>query len=623
MEEVKRQRALAAVGVVLLASVLACATFWVGRGERWSIGKLDPMSSRLIDLSGSGDPAAVRVVELAIRRRPVAYAKAVFVALRERCTVRCDGIDGLLLAAFDRVAAAGQLRTVVQRGKWEPRFRRPELGRPLAMVRSRRGYYRFPVSREVTTVLLRAIGRASPRVRGIRDLVGLPEVRRALCSLGGSREADLRAGFCALAGMPGGDPSALCAAVAGGAGAGKLEKLTDRQQGSLRDLCASAGSAESSEAFAPTGLETLVGPGCVDMLEAAWGSGAAKETDADAALLGRSLECMGVKEEPTRPTGHGAPGRGSVAFYRSSDGAEGMPDPWRQPAEDERGWSYTFNVLDPEANAANAAHVGDRGFIAVFAVESSAEEGTIAIEIVATSNEGDIGAVIVETGVPLDTLDVFDATPVLAKVFEGMAIAAAQVTQDGYNGVSPPSEPAESPEDHDWEDTPEDSSAPTDSPEDSSDEKDGALSGPLGDPEACRDVEGMLLRGPSGEALRGDPGRTRPPSDPRASHPREEIEGGLERGCSAATAPRACGAVDCRTAAVLDAASCTCRTPGAGSRPSQASCSAARCPEGARAQAVGPICTCADSETGGFEKPQGPKPGVPLGALRRPEMEPR
>ncbi len=625
MMKVKWEQALVALGLTMLGFVLACATFWVGHGERGQVGELDPMTRRLIDLAGAGEPQAVRVLELAIRRRPLGYSKQLFGALHERCAERCDGIDGLLLEAFDRVAVAGQLGSVLRREKWSPRFRRPEIGQPLAMVRSRGGYYRFPVTREVTTVLLQGMARAPARVGGLRDLLELPTVRRALCSaeVGPSKKADLRAGFCALSGAPGGEPSQLCNAVAGGDGAGELAKLTDRQQESLRQLCASSGSAGSSESFAPTGLETLVGPGCVDMLAAAWGSGLGKDLDPDAALLARSLECMGVREEASRPTGHGAPGRGSVAFYASSDHAESMPDPWRQPAEDDRGWSYAFNVLDPEANAANAAHVADRGFIAVFAVESTAEAGTIAVEIVATSNGGDIGAVIVETGVALDTLDVFDSVPVLAKVFEGMKVAAAQAAAGGLNGVSPPSEPDESPsESDDWEEIPEDSSSPTASPEESADENDGAFAGPLGDPAACRAVEAMLLRGPSGEPWRGGPDRTRPPSDPRASHPREEIEGGLERACSAAAAPRVCDAVDCRSGAVLDSASCSCRVPPARARPSEMGCAAARCPDGAQARAVGPVCTCADFDTGALVKPSGPRPAVPLESLRRGEVVP-
>ncbi|MFO0726510.1 MAG: hypothetical protein U1E65_22175 [Myxococcota bacterium] len=624
MEMTTKERVFGALGLVILGFVLACATLWVGHVERGGLGRMDATSRRLVDLAGSGDAQAVRVLELAIRRRPVAYARALFVALRERCAVRCDGIDGLVLAAWDRASAAGRDRGLLPRGKWAPRFRRQETGRPMAIVRSRAGYYRFPVGREVMTVLLRAIGRDPRGVRGVAGLMGLPEVRRELCAIGAGDSSPggaLRAGFCALAGAPSGDPARLCSAVAAdGDEGGRLAKLTDRQQKSLQELCAAAGGATSSEGFTPPGLETLVGPGCVDMLEGAVVFGASAAIDPDATVLAKSLQCMGVKEEPTRPIGHGVPGRGSVAFYRASDNAEGTPDPWRQPAEDDRGWSYAFNVLDPEANALNAAHVGDRGFIAVFAVESSAEEGTIAVEIVATSNEGDIGIVIVETGVPLDTLDVLDSVPVLTTVLEGMRVAAVQATTTGYNGVSPPPEASSSPSDDDeWEETPEESN----SPEASSDEKDGAFSGPLGDPSACRELEAALLRGPSGEPSRAAPGKERPPADPRASHPKDEVAGVQDRACGAATVPRACGALDCRNGTLLDSATCTCRAAAQGARPSRAGCMAARCPEGTQALAVGPLCTCADAESGALAKPSGPRPDTPVDVLRGRAIVPR
>lgn len=615
-EHVIRPRPALAIGVAL--TVLSCATVLLewprpGRGVA-----PDAVTSTLLDAAQAGSPRALAALRIAIDRRPVGYALALFESLRLRCNARCDGLEEPILETFDRLARAGALRRA-----WPDSARRPL--HPTFKGRTRRGLLvglpapggglRAFVDPQVARVLVGAIGVGSTTVRSLAELAQSKSVAKALCRAGasigsGSPELQsLRRAFCTVDGAPSGDVDHLCSmATATG-----IPILKPGEQKDVERVCAALGAVSSANAVLPPNLAIFAGPACYDLTESDAASRIRPDAVIDAEILDASLECMGVSEAPP-----GAPESGPIAkrleFADSSDGSLADDDgPWIMPLAGRDGYSYKYNVLDDRANAENAAHVGDPGFIAVFAVAPSGD-ATAAVEIVSTSPDGYVAAVILEFFTDPEDVD-FEVAFAATKAIRAAVQALKQVYPPRPDpSASPSASASPSPSESDSPSPSEsESPSPTETPEPSAstDGTDRTFGGPGSKSEACQRLTDLVLRGPYGAPLRGAPGTSRPPADPRATHGRDDAEAAPSATCQADAQPSVCGAIDCAAGLHLDARTCACSRSHSFEADPALGCSALRCTDGSHGEAVGPGCVCASDEGRVLSRPAAPTgPGM-------------
>jgi hypothetical protein len=283
-------------------------------------------------------------------------------------------------------------------------------------------------------------------------------------------------------------------------------------------------------------------------------------------------------------------------------------------------------VQDARSNAENAAHVGDRGFIAVFAVATH-EDGIVDVSIVATTSDGRIGHVVVEVPSQGDDLDIDRLSVAAAIIRSGMRAArraadTAQAERDDARRSASASPSATGPEV-----SSDPSSTPSAPPPPPSPEGVRVFPGPSSKDSACSELITLVLRGRDGSPLRGtgELGR-RPTVDPRTEHPRdEEGSGSGPQACSVDRTPRACGLIECSLGTRLDLGSCSCRPRRSWSGGRSAGCSFSRCREGSHPEAVGPGCLCLDDQDGEATRPEPGPPATFSGRVPtaiRPKLEP-
>ena len=610
---IDRNRVFGAVGVALAISALACAALLVRRSNH----ELDRMSQRLVELAQEGNPRAVRALQLAIHHKPVAYSENLFGALRSRCHDRCDGLEALLLASFDRIAGAGRLSKAWPdrvREPLRPRYRTSGDQGLMVAVGSGGGTLRSYLDSRVARVLVANLARAPSSARGIHDVAMLPEVGRALCLVSGGpseppQRIAMRRGFCALGGVPTGDVDALCEAAEPSRADRRLEGLTTAERLEVSEVCASLGSDASSGAFLPPNLAMFGGPSCFEVEEAELLAAIHPDLGRDAELLQASLECMGLSAEPPAASARGPAGERLWFFGTSAPGEPDRSGEWVKPGANSSGWSFRYDVTDARSNAENSAHVGEPGYVAVYAIEP-APGTTGAVSVVATSIDGSIAHIIVEFTTDPEEVD-FEVLHAVGRAI-AEAIQAAIRTADPTGATraayekahptsppSPTSSPAPSPSNEDPSPTP---SEPTPSPTDVGDR---AFGGPSSKSSACQTMASIIAAGPGGVPRRGLPEATRPPADPRSAHPRGDEQSRAGSACDTDRTPRSCGAVDCSEGLHLDPVTCAC----AQRRPPLANlaqgCLGTRCVDGSHAQAVGPGCVCVSEGSSELSRPVG------------------
>lgn len=622
----KRQsRALAALGTALAVSALACATLMTGRSGR-SL-ELDRVSKGLVVAAEDGNPRAIRALEFAIRYKPVAYAEGLFSALRSRCNDRCDGLEGLMLASFDRIARAGRLAKAWPDRKREPlrpKYRRSGNAGLMVGVEPGAGQLRGYLDPAVARVLIAGLVDAPSSARSIYDVARLPEVGRALCALSPqpNERAELtaiRRGFCMSGAAPSGDIDTLCKEAMGGAANPRLAALSAEERQAILTTCNSLGPASSSSALVPPNLATFVGPACFEVEEAQLEAGIHPDLGDDAELLQASLDCMGVSAEPSDPSG-GSIGQRLSFFWSTDDREPSEPGEWTKPTPNEKGWSYRFDVTDARSNAENSAHVGELGYVAVFAIEP-APGSTGAVSVVATSINGDIAQIIIEFAIDPEEVDfeVVHETILAIRAAVEAAILAADpnnLTQAAHEAAQPspsatpaptddPSpSPSESPSPSPSESnspSPSESATPTPTP--SSDAESRTFAGPSSKSEACQAMAAIVRAGPGGVPPRGLPETTRPPVDPRTTHPRADDDGAQALSCGADRTPQVCGALDCGGALHVDPLTCSCTRSRSVAADLAHGCMATRCTDGSHGEAIGPGCVCISDDSAKMSRP--------------------
>lgn len=598
---IRRSWALA-LGVVLMA--VSCA----GAVLRWPKPRAPTvefgLDSMVLDGALAGNARAQAALRIAIERRPVARSESLLLTLAQRCNEQCDGLEAPILLLFDRVARAGKFQdvwSVWKRRPLRPIYRTPSKGVLQVGVAAPGGFRTF-VDPVVGRALVEAVATAPQSTRSLAELVGSSAVGRALCdkqvsSSRGSRAlGSLRRAFCATTGAPSGDVDQLCATEASGGIAG----LSEAEQARIRSVCASLGPASSANSVLPPNLAMYAGQGCYELTEAEAVSGIHPDAVVDAEILQATLDCIGSGEDPARAPTPG-PIAGRLEFEASTDESHADdPGPWVMPTTGRDGWAYKFNVLDARSNAENAAHVGEPGFIAVFAVEPSGD-ATGAVAIVATSPEGSIAQIILEFFTDPDDIDLFvaiTATKSIRAAIDAIKLVFP-VKPDPSATPDPSASESASP-------SPTSSPSETPAPSPSADGTDRIFGGPGSKPGACRRLEALILAGPSGAPLRGPPDLSRPPADPRVSHDRKEAEGLSSLTCRSDAQPIACGAVDCAAGLHVDEQSCRCSRSRSFEADPVLGCAALRCTEGSHGEAVGPGCVCASDEGRALSRPAGP-----------------
>lgn len=618
--------ALAALGLALAISALACATLLAGRSG--GSHELDRVSEELVEAAQVGNPRAIRALELAIRYKPVGYSEHLFAALRSQCNDRCDGLEGLMLTSFDRIARAGRLAEAWPDRKHEPlrpKYRRSGREGLMVGVESGAGKLRGYLDPAVARVLVGNLGVGSSNARSLYDVARLPEVGQALCALRTpanerSELTAVRRGFCAASGSPSGDIDTLCKEAMASTSSPQLAALSEAERQAIVTMCNSLGPASSSSALLPPSLATFVGPACFEVEEAQLEAGIHADLGDDADLLQASLDCMGLSAEPSRPSG-GSMGERLSFFDSTDDRGPSEPGEWVKPTPDGRGWSYRYDVTDARSNAENSAHVGEPGYVAVFAIEP-APGATGAVSVVATNIDGDIAQIIVEFAVDPDEVDfqVLHETILAIRAAVEAAIVAADASsaaraarethQPSPSGSASPSDdpspsPSESsspsPSESDSP-SPSESTTPTPAPS-STDAESRAFAGPSSKSEACQAMASIVRAGPGGVPRRGPPGTTRPPVDPRTTQPRPDEEREQALSCGADRTPRVCAAADCGGGLHLDPVACSCTR----SRPAAADlahgCMTTRCTDGSHGEAIGPGCVCISDDSARMSRP--------------------
>lgn len=622
--------ALTALGVALAISALACATLLAGRSGRSQ--ELDRVSEGLVEAAQAGNPRALRALELAIRYKPVGYAEHLLSALRSRCNDRCDGLEGLLLASFDRIARAGRLAEAWPDRKREPlrpRYRRSGRGGLMVGVESGAGKLRGYLDPAVARVLVASLGATSSSARSLYDLARRPEVGRALCALPHpanerSELSAIRRGFCASGGAPSGDIDTLCKDAMAGRSSPRLAALSKEERQAIVTACNSLGPASSSSALLPANLATFVGTACFEVEQAKLEAGIHADLGDDAKLLQASLDCMGVSVGPTDPSSGGSIGERLSFFDSTDDKGPSEPGEWVKPTPDGRGWSYRYDVTDARSNAENSAHVGELGYVAVFAIEP-APGATGAVSVVATSMDGDIAQIIIEFAVDPDEVDflVLHETILAIRAAVEAAIAAAEASSTARASRETP-EPSPSPSASPTDDpspSPSESSSPSPSESDSpspsesttptptpssSDAENRTFAGPSSKREACQAMAAIVRAGPGGLPRRGPPGSTRPPVDPRTTDPRPDEERTEPLSCGSDRTPRVCGAADCGGVLHLDPVTCSCTRTRPPAADLARGCMATRCTDGSHGEAIGPGCVCISDESAKMSRPLSP-----------------
>ncbi len=623
----KQRRALAALGAALAVSALACATLLAGRARRSH--ELDRVSEGLVEAAQVGNPRAIRALELAIRYKPTVYAEHLFAALRSRCNDRCDGLEGLLLASFDRIARAGRLTEAWSDRKREPlrpKYRRSGQTGLMVGVESGAGKMRAYVAPAVARVLVANLGTAPRNARSLYDAARLPEVGRALCALPPSRANEraeltaVRRGFCMSGGAPSGDIDTLCKEAMAGASSPRLAALSEEERQAILTTCNSLGPASSSGALVPPNLASFVGPACFEVEEAKLEAGIHPDLGDDADLLQASLDCMGVSAEPSDPSRTSMGGR--LSFFWSTDDREpGEPGEWLKPTPNEKGWSYRFDVTDGRSNAENSAHVGEPGYVAVFAIEP-APGSTGAVSIVATSNEGNIAQLIVEFAIDPDDVDlqVLHQTILAIRAAVEAAIRAAEASNTAQGAhsptapspttsASPTGDPSPSPSESSSPSpsesnspSPSESTTPTPAPS-SSDAENRTFAGPSSKGEACQAMAAIVRAGPGGVPRRGVPETSPPLVDPRTGHPRGDADESPSMSCESDRTPRVCAIADCGGGLYLDPLTCSCTRLRSSDADLAHGCMATRCADGAHGEAIGPGCVCIADDSGRMSRP--------------------
>ena len=588
-----RSKYKAWLGASLVASAVIGGSLVLASPGTTKGVRLDAITARLVKEAEGGNASAYRVLAAAIRHKPVAYSETLFEALRQRCNRRCDGLEPLLLSSFERIASAGRLSKC-----WpdhtsrplKPRFRRPPPDKaPLVAIERADGFWRFYVKPVVARILVERIAELSTVARGLDDLAGLPSVARALCNLPGPADAlAARKAFCGLNGAPAGDIDALCQG---------LDVLPAADRARVQSICDGLGAGSNAASFAPSNLSTFVEAACYLQEELELKTLMHPDTGPDAELLDKSLECMGVSSVPDAPSRRSD----SALWIAGTSGSDDDLGPWHVPAPNRTGWSYNYNVFDAQTNAENAAHVGERGFVAVFAIDIS-ETGVVEVSVVATSVEGDIGHVIVTVQVDPQEIG-FDQLKKAGATIAEAINAAKRAADPGKTTEKARGSPSPTPSDSPgaWEETTDPSP---------SDPGDQIFAGPSSKTGACRELVALVLVGREGRALRAPPkADLRKGPDPRSEHPRGDAEREEQSAaCSVDRMPRSCALADCGEGLRLDPVSCSCRSHESAADLGTMGCEAWRCRDGGAPEAVGPGCVCRDDEASAATPARPPLP---------------
>ncbi|MCC7383930.1 MAG: hypothetical protein IT384_18955 [Deltaproteobacteria bacterium] len=619
-------------GVVLAIAVLVAGGCRITGGERRGATWEDFVASALAQVRSSraqGDEQiyvrGVRFLNAALQGGSAIICRDVLERTIAMCRVDCTGLTPVALVAYDCLVARG-------RPKWAraalrklplpvPSVARVSTSR-IPIVSARSTTIQF-VDPEVGRLLLDAAvararsGASLPLLATLAEVAG---VAGALCSLPSvddprgqlTRASVLRQASCAMAGQPTADTNRLCEELeqltsSSPDGLGKLPSSSiDR----LSEICEAALPSGSTNGSGVPALGNLASDACIDvplaLIEA--GSGLGMEGSLEQLID----ECYGI-----RPPDDSAPRPRPLPFLSGNCATIGG------------GWSCQYDTDSKRGNHENSARAGEPNYIAVWGLQDGA------IAVVATTDDGKVGIVIVEPEEPEDDLDV------VTDIANEVAVRKALKEAIRRTGEEPPNDEDASGDDGGDDDADED----TGDDESNSGEEDGTGGAGAGDDtpgsggssgapgsetggdelappksEACRRLTAMLSVDRSGRSH--DPFaelRKQRFVDPRLILPplEGEARGPSPTSCDATSHESggpSCGLVTCEWP-LVPGPGCTCRRAPRGAAPDRGGCRSALCPAGTEVVAAGITCVCATAYGG-----EAPFPPAGIVPGRDPEL---